>query len=66
MPASTISGIWGARLETDFISNNLEFYEIRLKQLTGHGRRLYCFTRAEAACCIGENRTLDLPQQVPK
>jgi hypothetical protein len=53
-------------LQTDFISDDLELYEVRLKQLPCHTRRLYCFTRAEAACRVGEKRPLGLPQQVPK
>jgi hypothetical protein len=53
-------------LEIDFISDDFEFYEIRLKQLASHTRRFYGFTRAEATCRIGENRPLGLMQQIPK
>jgi hypothetical protein len=53
-------------LQTDFIPDDLEFNEIRLKQLPCHARRLYGFTRTETACRVGENCPLGFPEQVPK
>jgi hypothetical protein len=56
-------GIW---LQIDFISDNFEFYEIRLEQLAGHGRGIHCLARSMTACGVGEDLATCLAQRVPK
>jgi hypothetical protein len=56
-------GVW---LQVHFISDDFEFYEIRMEQLAGHTRRFYRFARTETACRVGEDLATCLAQQIPK
>jgi hypothetical protein len=54
------------RLQADFVSNDLELYEIGLKQLPCHACSFYRFVRTETAGSIRKNSSLGLSKQIPK
>jgi hypothetical protein len=56
-------GVW---LQIHFISDDFEFYKIRLEQLASHGRSIHCLARSMTACCVGEDLATCLAQQIPK
>jgi len=56
-------GVW---LQIHFISDDFEFYEIRLEQLACHGGRIHSLARSMTACGVGEDLATCLAQQIPK
>jgi hypothetical protein len=56
-------GVW---LQIHFISDDFEFYKIRLEQLASHGCSIHCLARSMTACGVGEDLATCLPQQIPK
>jgi hypothetical protein len=52
----------GVRLQADFVSNDLEFYEIGLKQLACHACRFYSFLRGHTASGVWEKRPFGFAQ----
>ncbi len=53
-------------LQADFVSNDLEFYEIGLKQLACHACSFYRFVGTETAGSIRKYGSLGLAKQIPK